>query len=374
MIYLDYSATTPVLNEVLESYNKTTKLYIGNPNSLHVLGSKANDLLLNATDQICKLLKISNNELLYTSGATMSNNIALLGVALKHPNDSEIIISKLEHPSIYEITNYLKDLGYKIIVVNNTVEGVIDLDDLKEKITKKTILVSICAVNSEVGIRQPLKTIRQIIRKQNKKVVFHSDVTQALGKININFQDIDMASASGHKIFAPKGIGFLYKNKNIKLKPLIHGKTNQSFLLPGTPPLPLIVSLSKALRLAFIDLEKKESYVKKLNEHICKTLIQNEDILINKTKYCIPHILSISIPPIKPETFIHALEKEDIFIGTNTACSKDEKSASLQAIYNDDKRSSYSIRISISYMTTMNDINKFLSNFIKHYSKLKELK
>lgn len=372
MIYLDYSATTPVLNEVLESYNKTTKTFIGNANSLHSLGSKSKELLDDATNQICDLFDISNKEIIYTSGATQSNNMALLGIALNKPANSEIIVSKLEHPSIYEITKHLKEVGYKIITVNNTIEGMIDLDDLKSKITDQTILVSICAVNSEVGIRQPLKTIRQIIRKQNKKIVFHSDITQALGKINVNLKDVDLASASGHKIFAPKGIGFLYKKSSIKLKPILFGATSETFLLPGTPPLALIVSLSKAIRIALTDLERKETYVKKLNEKICNTLLQNEEILINKTKYCIPHILNISIPKVIPETLIHALAKDNIYIGTNTACASGNESAALNAIYNDKNRSKYSIRISLSYMTKYDEVNKFLNSFIKHYSKLKE--
>ena len=240
MIYLDYSATTPVLPEVLDSYNKVTNDYFGNPNSLHSLGIKSRDLLNSATKQVSELLKIGIDEFSFTSGATESNNIALIGTCLANKKKgNHIIVSKLEHPSIYEIVDYLVSIGFKVSYVNNTSEGVIDFDDLKNKLTEETILVSICAVNSETGVRQPLRTIKQVLNKYNKEIILHSDITQALGKISINFNDFDLASASGHKIYAPKGIGLFYKKKSIKCEQLFYGDKNNFH--PGTPPLPLIV-------------------------------------------------------------------------------------------------------------------------------------
>ena len=207
MIYLDYSATTPVSYDVLESYNKATRDYIGNPNSLHSLGVKSKALLNSATRQIAELLDVLPSELIYTSGATESNNLALIGYALRHKSrGNHIITTKLEHPSIYSILNYLETLGFQVSYVDNDSDGLIDLDDLKSLIRKETILVSICGVNSETGVRQPLKTIRQVIKKENSEIVFHSDLTQALGKISINLHDVDMASFLLHKIFCPNGI------------------------------------------------------------------------------------------------------------------------------------------------------------------------
>lgn len=371
MVYLDYSATTPIMYDVLDSYNKASRDYIGNPNSLHSLGVKSKALLNSATKQICDLFSILESELIYTSGATEANNMALKGVALAYKNKgNHIIVSKLEHPSIYAICDFLEQNGFKISYVNNDESGLIDFEDLKRKIRPETILVSICGVNSETGIRQPLKTIRQIIKKENPEIVFHSDLTQAIGKVSVNLHDIDMASMSGHKIFGPKGIGFLYKTEKINIVPLIHGTGKNTTLRAGTPALPLIVALSKALRIALSDLDKRENLVKKFNDKIVNHLSKYEYLKINKTKFSIAHILNISLMTIKPETFIHAMEEHEIYLSTNTACSSGDLSTSVMAIYNDTKRATTTIRISISYVTTNEEINTFLNAFDQVYTNL----
>ena len=374
MIYLDYSATTPVSYDVLESYNKATRDYMGNANSIHALGVKSKVLLNSATKQLCELFDINEEELIYTSGATESNNMALKGVALSYKNrGNHIIVSKLEHPSIYAVCNFLELQGYEISYVNNDRDGLIDFEDLKRKIRPTTILVSICAVNSEVGVRQPLKTIRQIIKKENPNTLFHSDMTQAIGKIAVNMNDVDMASMSAHKIFGPKGIGFLYKNSKVNMTPLIHGSGKFNDLRSGTPPLPLIVALSKACRIALTDLERREASVKKLNDRIVEELNNIDGITINSTKYSIPHVLNISLSNVRPETFIHALEEDEIYVSTNTACSSGELSTSVMAIYNDKVRATSTIRISLSYVTTNEEINKFLKIFKLRYEQLSRL-
>lgn len=372
MIYLDYSATTPVLPEVLNSYNKVTIDYFGNPNSMHSLGVKSHELLTSATKQISKILNIKEDEIIYTSGSTESNNLALIGLAMaKGKPGSHIIVSKFEHESIYGICKYLENNGFIIDYVDNTIEGVIDLENLKQLITKNTILVSICAVNSETGIRQPLKIIKQIINKENPNTIFHSDMTQAAGKVPINLNDVDMASFSGHKIYGPKGIGMLYKRSGINIKPLLYGSNND--IRPGTPPLPLIVAFSKALRIAEEDLTSKEEKIKKYNEKICKYLEKYPNIKINKTKYSIPNILNISLMSIKPETFIHALEKHDVYVSSNTACSSGKISAAVLNLYRDKVRALTTIRISLSYLTTTEEITEFLKIFDNVYTKLMEL-
>jgi len=375
MIYLDYSATTPVLYDVLESYNKATREYMGNANSLHSYGIKSKNLLNSATKQIANLFDVGMEEIIYTSGATESNNMALKGVALEYQGRGKhIIVSKLEHPSIYAICDYLETLGFEISHVPNDGDGLIDLESLRKLIREDTILVSICAVNTEVGIRQPLKTIRQVIKKGNPNTIFHSDITQAIGKVPVNLHDVDLASLSAHKIYGPKGIGMLYKAKNVNLTPLIHGSTNLDPIRPGTIPLPLIVALSKAIRISLTDLEQREAHVKKLNQKICAALEVYPEILINKTKYSIPHIINLTLPNIRPETFIHAMETHEIYIGTNTACTKGDMSASVMAIYNDKKRALSTIRISLSYITTNNEITKFIEKFDFEYSNLKDFR
>lgn len=372
MIYLDYSATTPVLPEVLDSYNKVTNEYFGNSNSLHSLGIKSHELLDSAIKQVSSLLNIDKDEFTFTSGATESNNIALIGTCLANKDrGNHIIVSKLEHPSIYEICNHLESIGFKVSYVNNTSEGVIDFEDLKRKMNEDTILVSICAVNSETGIRQPLRTIKQVINKYNKNIILHSDITQALGKVNINFNDFDLASCSGHKIYAPKGIGLFYKKKNIKCERLLYG--NNSFYHPGTPALPLIVSFAKALRISLHELDKKQEIVSKWNDKILKYFSRFENIKINHSKYSIPHIINISLMDIKPETFIHALERHEIFVSSNTACSSGKLSTSVMALYNDKKRAETTIRISLSCLTKLEEITVFLNAFNGVYEKLHSL-
>ena len=373
MIYLDYSATTPVDIDVFDTLSKVTKNYIGNPNSMHNLGQKSMELLESATKQIADIFGVSSNEIVYTGGSTESNNMAIIGAALaNHKKGKHIIVSKLEHPSIYVICDYLKSIGFEISYVKNDSDGLIDFDDLKKLIREDTILVSISAVNSEIGIRQPLKMIRQIIKKENIGTVFHSDMTQAIGKVSVNMRDTDLASVSGQKIFGPKGIGFLYKSSMIKLTPLLYGSTKEN-INPGTPPLPLIAALSKAVRLANENLEKKERFVTLLNEKIVNTLSKYPNILFNKTKYSIPHILNISVMDVMPEVMVHALANHEIYVSSNTACSSGEISNAVLAVYNDLNRAKHTIRISLSHVTTTEEINKFLEVFKEEYEKLSKL-
>ena len=374
MIYLDYSATTPVAYEVLDTLSKVSKDFIGNANSIHSLGRKSWDLMESATNQIADVFGVSPNEIVYTSGATEANNMALIGLALaNHKKGKHIITSKLEHPSIYAICNYLASIGFTISYVKNDKDGLIDFDVLKNLITEETILVSICAVNSDLGIRQPLKIIRQIIKKENPKTVFHSDMTQAIGKVAVNLKDVDLASMSGHKIFGPKGIGFLYKSNFVTLTPLLYGSGKTNLLNPGTPPLPLIASLSKAIRLANENLEKKERFVSLLNEKIVQSLSKYDKIKINKTKYSIPQILNISVLDVMPESLVHALEKHEIYVSTNTACSSKDTSSSVIAVFDDIARAKHTIRISLSHATTTEEVNKFIQIFKSEYEKLSNL-
>lgn len=372
MIYLDYSATTPVDRAVLDSFNTVINDYYGNPNSLHSLGVKSRELLKSARKQICDLLNIKDSELIFTSGATEANNMALIGVAMKRKNfGNHIIVSKLEHPSIYGICNYLESMGFKISYVNNDSEGVIDLEDLKNLVTDKTILVSICGVNSETGVRQPLRTIKQVVLKANKDCLLHSDLTQGLGKVKLNLKDVDLASFSSHKIYAPRGLGILYKSDKVNITPILYGSNNS--LEVGTPPLALIVSFAKALRLVLTDFSEKEESIKECVEVLENGLKKYDGIKINRSKYCINQIFSISLMTIKPETFIHAMERHNIFISSNTACSSGKLSTSVMAIYNDKLRAGTTIRISISHLTTVKEIEDFLEVFDLEYNNLTNL-
>lgn len=374
MIYLDYSATTPINYEVLDTYNRTSKDFFGNPNSLHELGVKSKNLMNSATKQIAEILNVHETEITYTSGSTESNNLALIGISMSHHKKGKhIIISKLEHPSIYAICDYLESIGFEISYVKNDNEGLIDFENLKSLIRPDTILVSICAVNSETGVRQPLKMIRQIIKKENADTIFHSDMTQGIGKVAVNLHDVDLATFTAHKIYGPKGIGLLYKNNNVSISPVLYGSGKSNMLKPGTPAVPLIVAFSKALRLATTDLEKRERFIDRLNQKIVEALSKYDGVMINKTKYSIPHILNISFRNIKGETFLHAMEEYEVYLSSNTACSSGNLSTSVLAIYNDKVRASSTLRISLSHLTTTDEVNKFISYFDEVYRKLSGL-
>lgn len=370
MIYLDYSATTPVLPEVLDSYVKVTTDYIGNANSIHNLGVKSKELMLKASKQIASCLGCKFNELIYTSGSSESNSTAIKGVAFKYKERGKhIITSYYEHKSVSETMKFLETKGFEISYIKLNENGEIDLKDLESLIREDTILVSICAVNSEIGFKAPLKTIRQIINKKNPRVIFHSDMTQALGKININLNDVDLASMSSHKIYAPKGIGLLYKKSNLEIEPLIYGLTENCPFRGGTPALPLIVSFSKAIRIATENLDNNYKHVGELN-NMLRDGLKNIPVHINSNNLCVPHIFNLSLRKIKSETFVRAIEKYGIYISTTTACSSNEPSSILKHYISDKEINTTSIRISLSYLTTKKEIEEFIVSFIKTYNEL----
>lgn len=371
MIYLDYSATTPVDERVLDSYLKVTRDYIGNANSIHTLGSKSKELLIQATNQIADILNCHPKEIVFTSGASESNTTAIKGAAIKFANRGRhIITSKLEHKSVLEVMGYLSNIGFEIDFVDLKDNGQVDLHHLEELIRPDTIMVSICCVNSETGFKQPLKTIRQVINKKNPNIIFHSDLTQALGKTRFYLSDLDLASFSSHKIYAPKGVGILYKRRDLNMDPLIYGTTENCPFRGGTPALPLIVSFSKAMRLANDKLDANVKKCEKLKEELLKGL-SKYPIHINSNELCVPQIVNFSLLKIKSETFVHALEKHEIYVSTTTACSSLEESTVLKAISKGDKSvSTTSIRVSISHQTTMAEIHEFLEVFDKVWNEL----
>ena len=371
MIYLDYSATTPVDEGVLDSYIKVTRDYIGNANSIHTLGVRSKELLMQATNQIADIFNCHPKELIFTSGASESNTTAIKGVAFKYASRGKhIITSKLEHKSVLEVMGFLSNIGYEVSFVNILPNGQIDLKDLESLIREDTILVSICAVNSETGFKQPLKTIRQIINKKNPNVIFHSDLTQALGKTKFYLSDLDLASFSSHKIYAPKGIGILYKRRDLQIETLIYGTTENCPFRGGTPALPLVVAFSKAVRLMNDNFDKNVKKCEKLKSELLKGL-SKYPIQINSNDLCVPQIVNFSLLKIKSETFVHALEKCDVYVSTTTACSSLEESVVLKTISNGNKDvSTTSIRVSLSHLTSMDDIHEFLNIFDKVWNEL----
>ncbi len=371
MIYLDYSATTPVDEEVLNTFNKVCLEYPGNSNSLHSLGVKSKELEDHATEKISKMLKVKPSEIIYTSGASESNNTAIKGICLKYQNRGKhIITTALEHSSIIAPLNYLTSLGFEVDFVKIKENGQVDLDDLRKLLRDDTILVSICMIDSELGIKQPIKEIGEIL-KEYPKCYFHVDATQAFGKIPVDLSMVDMASMSAHKIFGMKGIGLLIKKENIQIEPLIHGGKSTTAFRSGTPPLPLIVSLMKAMEKTIPNVMEHYEYIDKLSKKVKDKLKTYPLLHINSTENSIPNTINFSLRKIKSETFIHALDKHQVYISTKSACSSaNSMSNSVYAITNDEELASHSLRVSISYKTTEEEIDKFLDIFDECYHSL----
>ena len=372
MIYLDYSATTPTNEEVLDSFVKASNTYFANPNSLHKIGTKANELIEASTKQIADILKVDPSEIIYTSGSSESNNTAIKGIAYKYKNRGRhIITTEFEHSSIYGPISFLQKYeDFEVDFVETDEFGIVKLDSLKKLIRDDTILVSISSVNSEIGIRQPIEDIAKFL-KDYPKCFFHVDMTQSIGKENISLDNIDLVSFSAHKIFGIKGIGCLIKREEIQIEPLIHGGKSTTVFRSGTPQLPLIVSLAKALRLATDKLDEKIKYIKELNDYLKENLKKYDKVFINSNEHSIPQILNLSVIGCKPETMQHALEEYDIYISTQTACAKGgEISRAVLALTKDEERAKSSIRISISYVTTKEEIDEFLRCFDICYKKL----
>lgn len=374
MIYLDYSATTKVDKEVIDSFVKACD-YLGNPNSLHKLGVDAKEIIDASTNQINNLLRLNGKEVIYTSGSSEANNLAIKCICDKYSNrGNHIITTSLEHSSIYGPINYLIDKGYSVDFVDLDEFGRVNLKHLESLINDNTILVSINGINSELGIKQPIEEIGKLLKKY-PKVFFHADLTQAIGKVFIDTTNIDLFSFSAHKFFGIKGIGCLVKNKNLIIEPLIHGGKSTTNYRSGTPTTQLIVSLAKALRLATFEMDRKYEYVEKLNKRIQDKLITYDKVYINSNEYSIPHILNISVLGVKPETLLHALEEYDIYISTQSACSvSNSVSKAVLSVTKNNERAQSSVRISLSYKTTEEEIDKFLEAFDKCYLKLTNLR
>lgn len=371
MVYLDYSATTPVNIDVLDTFNKVSTGFIGNPNSLHKLGVESKNLIDAATKQIASILKIKENEIIYTSGASEANNTALKGVCLRYQKRGKhIITTHFEHSSIYGPISYLQTLGFEVDFVETDENGIVNVNNLKELLKEDTILVTIGAVNSEIGILQPINELAKVV-KDNSNAFFHSDFTQLIGKKECNTENIDLISFSAHKFFGIKGIGVLIKKDKTEILPLIHGGKSTTSYRSGTPCVALIASLSKALRIAN---EKLKYYneVSNLKQYLKEELLKIKDIKINSNDYCIPHILNISVLGVKPETLLHALENDEIYISTQTACaSENSYSKAVLALTNDEERAKTSIRVSLSYLTTKDDIDIFIKSLNKNVDNLR---
>ena len=378
-IYLDYASNTPVDKDVLNTFNEITLKYFANPNSTHILGKVTNEKIQKTTENIIKELSKKANldenmEIIYTSGSSESNNLAIKGIAKSYKENGKHIISTFfEHSSVSSPLTYLKEQGYEIDIVNITNEGKVDLEHLKSLIRKDTILVSICYIDSEVGIVQPIEEIAKIV-KEYPNCFFHVDCTQAVGKINIDLKNIDLISFAPHKFYGLNGFGALIKNKEIVLEPLINGGASTTIYRSGTPVIGQICALEKALEISFNNLEEREKYVKNINKKLRENLSKYKDVKINTFSDENPFILNISVNGVKATEFKNKLEEYGVCISIKSACTITiTPSRIVMAMTHDRKRALASFRISLSHLVKESEINKFLEIFDKCYKYFKEV-
>ena len=352
MIYLDYSATTKADEKVIEKFVETEQKYFANPNSNHFLGKECKSVIDESVSSICSCLGIKKNEIIFTSGASESNNTVLKGLNVSH-----IITTKLEHSSITTPVGYLQTKGIKIDFVSLDENGLVDIDNLISLIDSEPTLVSIGTVNSETGIRQDIEGIGKLLKKY-PNVYFHSDITQALGKVSIDLTNVDLASFSMHKIFGFRGIGGLIKKENIRIVPLIHGGKSTTIYRSGTPQTGLIVSSSIAIQEAVNNVDNNYEKVLEFNNYLRDNI--KDLVLINSNEYSIPHILNFSIPGKNSEDTLKYFSDNGVLISSKTACSSGAYSFVVNELYHDMDRAESSNRVSISYKTTKEEIDQFI--------------
>ena len=376
MIYLDYVATTPLRPEVLSTYNNLLEKYFFNADSMYDKGIEVNRLMEHSRKLISEMLKVKEDELIFTSCGSESNNLAIKGVAFQYQNRGKhIITTAIEHSSVYETCKELeKTFGFEVTYLKVDQKGRISLQELQDSIRDDTILVSIMYVNNEIGVSNPIEEIKQIVKKYDK-IKLHFDMVQALGKLPIDLTDVDLASFSAHKIYGLKGSGLLFKRRSTTIVPLINGGQQEFGMRGGTSNACSNIVFAKTLRLALENFDNKAKHIKMINSYARKCLNQIEGVIINSDETCcISSILNFSCPGYKPEVILHDLESEEIYLSTRSACSsKSENISRIMAQLNLDKEiASSALRISFGEHTTIEDIDKFCYYLQESLRKLKK--
>ena len=371
MIYLDYSANTPVDARVLEQFCAVERRCIGNANSHHQAGSAAKAEIDVATIKIASLLGVQPAEIIYTSGASEANNFALKGLArLSRHAGRHIISTPLEHSSVSGTLTALQEQGYEIDLLDVKQDGTVDLEHLKDLLRPDTICVAITLVDSELGVVQPVQEIAAIL-KAYPHCHLHVDATQAVGKIPVSFEGVDTMSLTAHKFYGLNGIGLLIKRRNLALEPLIHGGESTTIYRSGTPTVALASSLACALDLAVNDLPGRVDHVAKLNAELRATLSTYPLVRINSPEHAIPHVLNLSVRNVKGTVFQRELDAKGVCVSVKSACSSDGlPSRAVFAVSRDRRNALSSWRISLSHLTTEDEIKAFLQAFDVCYREL----
>ncbi len=363
MIYLDYAANTPAREEVLNIFAEVARQYVANPNSPHSMGREAAQKLAEYTGQMKRILGAQAFEAVYTSGASESNNLAIKGIAKKYGRfGRHMITTYLEHSSVNGAMEAAIQDGFEVDYVDITKEGLVDLEHLRELLRPDTVLLSVCHVDSEIGLTQQIGEIGGLLADY-PNCRFHVDATQSVGKIPVPLKNIDLLTFAPHKFYGLNGCGVLLKNPEVQLEPLIHGGISTTPYRSGTPALALIASTAAALELAWADMQKNLEHVRNLNQILRTALAKQQSIRINSTENSVPHILNLSMPGANTQSLLAELEKEGFILSAKSACCAPTAiSRPVFALTRDKKAALSTLRVSLSHLTTEEDVQAFLQS------------
>ena len=371
MIYLDYSANTPADPAVLARFAETEGRFVGNPNSKHGAGRAASELLDMITEAAAEKLNVKACEVIYTSGASEANNLAIKGIARSSRHIGKHIISTpLEHMSVSAPLTYLQEQGYEVDLVDIGRDGKVDLEHFRELLRSDTILAAVCAVDSELGTVQPIREIGEILRDY-PDCRLHVDMTQAVGKTDVILDNVDTAAFSAHKFYGLNGSGFLFKRDSLVIEPLFHGGVSNTLYRSGTPTLALAAALDTALGLALAEREERAKAVQMHNSFLRGELSSYAGVRINSPENAVPHILNVSVKGVRGGEFQRALDERGVCVSVKSACSVEGTlSRAVFAVSRDRKNALSSWRISLSHLTSEVEIKEFMKIFDECYKEL----
>ena len=359
-VYLDHSATTRCSERVQKMVCAAMDEAYGNPSSMHKKGMEAEHYVREAAQKIAKTLKVSEKEIIFTSGGTESNNLALIGAAMANRRSgNRLITTQIEHPSVLNTMEYLREQGFEVIYLPVDQKGVVLLDALREALDPETILGTMMQVNNEIGSVQPIAEAAKIIHENNVRTLFHVDAVQSYGKMPIRPKTlgIDLLSVSGHKIHGPKGVGFLYRKEKTKLKPILFGGGQQYGLRSGTHNVPGIAGIGEAAAEAYENLEQKIAGLYELKDRLIAKTAAIDGIVVNGDagRDSAPHILNLSVLGVRSEVMLHALEEYGIYVSAGSACASNhpQPSRTLTALHLTPERIESALRFSFCCGTQM---------------------
>ena len=378
--YLDNSATTRCSESVRDIMLQVMMEDYGNPSSLHLMGKKAEDYIKEAREKIAKTLKVTEKEIVFTSGGTESNNLAIIGSAMANQRAGKhIITTAIEHASVAAVVSFLEEQGFEVTILPVDENGQISLEELEAAIREDTILVSMMQINNEMGAIEPVAEAGALIKKKNPNTLFHVDAIQAYGKYKIRpkKQGIDLLSVSGHKIHAPKGIGALYLSDRLvqAFQPPYLGGEQERQMRPGTENLPYAMGLAAAATRLAKTMKSRDTAMRALNRQLREGLKAFPEVVINSPENAVPEVLNFSEMCIKSETMLAFLAEEQIYVSSASACGRGQPSHTLAAMGRDPLAIDTAIRVSFCADNTPEDVDAFLNRFedgMKHLQKIRK--